>query len=129
MTKIGRGTAVLGMVLGLALPVWAAGTLDGKTFSGQIGPQGQTDGKADDFIFQNGEFESTLCETFGYGKGAYTEAASGDAVEFTAETANQQGGTMRWKGLVKGEMIEGAAVSTENGQTSESWFHGTLKTP
>ena len=128
MKRIGRGVMMLGAVMSLALPVWAAGTLDGKTFSGQIGPQGQTNGKADDFVFQDGSFASTLCEMFGYGQGAYAAAANGDAIAFTAETSNQKGGTMQWKGLVKGETIEGTAVSTENGQTSESWFHGTLKT-
>ena len=126
-TSIAMVVAAIGMI-GLALPVWATGALDGKTFNGQIGPKDQAEGKADDFVFQDGSFESTLCETFGYGKGAYTVAANGDAVEFTAETANQKGGTMQWKGLMKGDVIEGTAMSTENGQTSESWFRGTLKT-
>ena len=128
MNRRGFSVALAIGILGMAPFVFAAGTLDGKTFSGTIGSKGQTEGKADDFVFQDGSFESTLCETFGYGKGAYTVAVNGDAVEFTAETANQKGGTMQWKGLMKGDVIEGTAMSTENGQTSESWFRGTLKT-
>ena len=126
-----RGIAVIVAVvgvIGMALPAWAAaGGLDGKTFSGQIGPQGKSEGKDDNFVFQDGAFESTLCTTFGYGKGAYTTTPAGMALEFTAETADQKGGTMKWKGLVKGDMVEGTVVSMENGQASESWFRGILQ--
>ena len=118
--------AAVGLI-GMAQPAWAAAeALDGKTFSGQIGPQGKSEGKEDSFVFQDGAFESTLCTTFGYGTGAYTTELAGKALEFTAETADQKGGTMKWKGVVKGDIIEGTAVATENGQTSESWFRGTL---
>ena len=112
-----------------AIPLVSAnGALDGKTFSGVIGPKEKTDGRPDDFVFQDGSFESTLCNTFGYGKGTYQTTAKGDAVEFTAETTSTNGGKMAWKGTVTGNQIEGATVATENGQTSESWFKGTLKT-
>ena len=126
-----RGVAVMVAAIGLmgmALPVWAtAGTLDGKTFSGQIGPQGKNEGKDDSFVFQDGTFESTLCATFGYSKGAYTTEPVGMTLAFTAETADKKGGTMTWKGVIKGDIIEGTAVSAEHGQTSESWFRGTLQ--
>ena len=125
--RVGALAVSAAMVIGMASLALASGALDGKTFTGTMGKKGETQGKADDFVFQDGAFESTLCTTFGYGTGAYTAEPAGDAVEFTAETTNQDGGTMQWQGLVKGDAIEGTAVSMENGHVSESWFRGTLK--
>ena len=117
---------VVGILVGSSM-VFASGSLDGRTFTGQIGKKGEVEARTDDFMFQDGKFESTLCNTFGYGKGDYRAAANGDATEFTAETASTTGGKMQWKGAVKGDTIEGTAISMENGATSESWFKGTLK--
>ena len=125
-----QGMFVMGVIVGLlgwASVGLASGSLDGKTFAGQIGKQGQTEGRADGFVFQDGRFESTLCNTFGYGKGDYQAKVNGEATEFTAETASTSGGKMQWKGAVKGDTIEGTTISMENGTTSESWFKGTLK--
>ncbi len=121
------GVAVVMGCLG-AVSLFASGSLDGKTFTGTIAPKGQTEGKADSFVFQNGQFESTLCGTFGYGKGVYQSQPKPEGMEFTAETASNTGGRMQWKGLVKGAVIEGTALSMENGQTTEQRFKGTLQT-
>ncbi len=118
---------VVGSVLGVSSLALAAGGLDGKAFSGEIGQQGKTDSQPDTFVFKDGAFESTLCTTFGYGKGAYRTEPKGDAVEFTAKTVSTDGGTMQWKGAVKGGQVEGTVVSTEKGQISTSWFKGALK--
>ncbi len=124
-----RAVSVIGLVSVFLMPgpAFAVNPLEGKTFSGVVGPKGKTEGQADNFVFQDGKFESTLCTTFGYGKGNYKTAAKGDATEFTTETMSKKGGKMRWRGVVKGNQIEGTAVSVENGQASESWFKGTLK--
>ena len=111
-----------------AVSLCASGSLDGKTFTGTIAPKSQTEGREDRFVFQDGQFESTLCETFGYGKGVYQSQPKPEGMEFTAETASTTGGRMQWKGLVKGDVIEGTALSIENGQTTEQWFRGTLQT-
>ncbi len=127
MNRRGFSVAMAIGILGMAPFVFASGTLDGKTFSGSIGSKEQTEGKADDFVFQDGQFESTLCETMGYGKGSYTTSMKGDAVQFTAETTNKEGGKMDWKGTVTGDQIEGTVSSAANGNTSEMWFKGTTK--
>ncbi len=126
--KKGAIVAVLvaGSMLAVSSLAFAAAALDGKTFTGQIGPQGKTDGQADDFVFSDGSFESTLCTTFGYGKGAYQTESKDGAVTFTAETTSKDGGTMQWHGAVKEDQIEGTVVSTEKGKASTSWFKGTL---
>ena len=125
--RVSAMAALLVSCLGMSSLVLASSALDGKTFSGVVGQKGKTDTRPDDFVFQGGQFESTLCTTFGYGKGDYQAKADGAAVEFTAETTNTDGGTMQWKGTVKGNDVEGTALSMEKGRTSESWFKGALK--
>ncbi len=112
---------------GVSSQAFAAGALDGKTFSGSIGDKGKTTGQADNFVFQNGKFESTLCEKHGYGTGEYLATPKDGALNFTAETTSKEGGKMDWKGMVKGDAVEGAVLSTEKNKTSEMWFRGSLK--
>ena len=119
--------ALLMSGLGVAPLALAGGSLDGKTFTGVVGQKGKTEGQADDLVFQGNQFESTLCRNFGYGKGAYTTTAKGNAVAFNAETTSAAGGKMKWEGTVKGNAIEGKVLSAEKGATSEMWFKGTLK--
>ncbi len=113
----------------LARPVFAAGVLDGKIFSGQIGDKVKVDAQSqvDDFVFAAGKFKSALCNTFGYGDGVYTANTENDVVKFEADTSNETGGKMKWVGTVTGEEIQGTTTTIENGQISESWFKGKLK--
>ncbi len=126
--RVWVGIVVVAGIVGAASMAFAVGTLDGKTFSGTIGKQGETKGMEDHFVFKNGQFESTLCEQFGYGAGAYTTAMVGDGVRFTAETTSKAGGKKDWTGTVTVGRIKGSVVTTENGSTSEMWFNGNIKT-
>ena len=57
-----------------------AAQLDGKVFVADAGEKGKAaDEKADVITFQNGKFHSSLCDQYGYNKGAYKSAAQGDA--------------------------------------------------
>ena len=123
--QVAVGLLIAGLIY--AFPALAAGALDGKTFAGQVGEKGQANAVADNFVFTNGKFASTLCSQFGYGEGVYKTTGAKDAVHFTAETTSQAGGKKDWQGTVKGEVIEGGATTVENGQTSQQWFKGTLK--
>ena len=107
---------------------FAAGVLDGKSFGGSMGDKGSAAAKvADDFVFKEGKFTSTLCSRFGYHEADYTALGQNEAVNFKAHCTSGSGGVMDWTGVVKGDQIEGTVVSQESGTTSESWFKGTLK--
>ena len=107
--------------------------LDNRSFSGEIGNVGKQTGQADNFSFQNGKFESTLCRGFGYGKGDYKATVTDGRIQFEAQSTSADGGVMAWKGTVIGNSIEGAVVTTENNKEkkevvrTESWFKGTRK--
>ena len=122
------GMVLAAGIVGVASLALASATLDGKTFAGTIGKKGETAGQPDNFVFKDGTFESTLCETFGYGTGLYTTSMTGDAVQFNSETTNPKGGKMAWTGTVASGRIEGSVVTTENGASSEMWFNGTATT-
>ena len=87
--------------------------LDGKVFVGDAGLKGKAaDEKGDVITFNDGKFHSSSCDQYGYNKGAYKATASGDAVQFEAETQSEKDGRLVWKGTVRGSEIEGTFVTT-----------------
>ena len=115
------------------VPSFAEDMLDGRTFSGEIGKAGKKTGQADNFIFQNGQFESTLCSGFGYGKGDYKATLANGRIQFGAQSASADEGVMTWTGTVVGDSIEGTVKTIERDKekkeivTTESWFKGSKK--
>ncbi len=118
---------VISFFILLCGPVSAAGSLDGKIFTGEFGNKGEAAGTKDDFVFKDGKFVSALCSTFGYGSGDYQTTAQGKTVNFESQITNAAGGKMDWKGAVIGDKIEGTFISQENGKSTDSWFKGVLK--
>ena len=112
-----------------------AAQLDGKVFVADAGEKGKAaDEKADVITFQNGKFHSSLCDQYGYNKGAYKSAAQGDAISFEAETTSEKDGRLVWKGSVKGDIIEGTFIHyrkpgffNSNPAPIEHWFKGKAK--
>ena len=119
--------AVLGVLLAVS-PAFAAGLLDGKTFTGTVGNASSDKGQADDFVFRDGKFSSKLCDQFGYKEGDYWVFPKDNATTFTAKTASDAGGKKSWSGSVKGNSLEGTVTTVENGKTEQGWFKGQLKT-
>ena len=104
------------------------GTLDGKTFSGEVGKKGEASGMKDDLVFKDGKFRSTACDAYGFGDANYSATPSGDATAFQAETHNPKNESMKWSGTIKGNTIEGTAVWTKPGaEPIEEWVKATLK--
>jgi hypothetical protein len=109
--------------------------LDGKAFVADAGVQGkEADEKNDIISFTGGKFHSSGCDKYGFGKGDYRAAASGDAVSFEAETLSEKDGRLTWKGVVRGDSIEGTFVHyrkpgffTPNPAPVEHWFKGKVK--
>ena len=110
--------------------------LDGKAFVADAGLKGKAaDEKGDVSTFNGGKFHSSACDQYGYNKGAYKTTASGDAVQFEAETQSEKDGRLVWKGTVRGSEIEGTFVHYRKGwllnpnpEPQEHWFKGKAKT-
>ena len=105
-----------------------AGALDGKVFVGTMAEKGKTKADKDTFLFNQGKFRSIACDTYGFTETSYTAAVGGGATTFEAESTSPKEGTMKWKGTVKGDAIEGTAVWMKKGQADMHYiFKGTLK--
>jgi hypothetical protein len=129
------------MILAAALltgPVFAgSGLLDGKRFTTEEGDAGKPAKVRDNVLtFSEGKFHSKECDQWGYGKGEVQASQEGDAIRFETETRSEKYGTRQvWKGVVKGNAIEGTRVMypkpsffRPNPNPVEGWFKGTLKT-
>ncbi|HEY3125091.1 MAG TPA: hypothetical protein VGK70_13650 [Thermoanaerobaculia bacterium] len=117
------------LMLAVSAPAWAqARLLDGSSFVGQIMEKGKEQGEQDEFLFKGGKFRATGCDANGFTEASYTIAQSDISTSFEAEAHSPKEGTMKWKGTVKGETIEGTAVWTKKGQADITYsFKGTLK--
>ena len=101
------------------------GVLDGKSFTGQMGKKGQTQGDKDTFIFKEGMFRSTACDPYGFKPASYSSAQSGEKVIFKADAFSPTEGGMKWNGTVQGNEIKGTAVWVKSGKAPvEHWFTG-----
>ena len=96
--------------------------LEGRRFHGIVLEAGKTAGDADTLIFEGGRFRSTACDRYGYGDGAYTCRAAGDAIAFEVETASAKYGELRWRGTVSGKRLDGTLVMVRDGVVlGEKW--------
>ena len=103
----------------------AAGPLDGKVFSGELGKVGASTGDSDTLTFQKGAFVSSACVRYGFQSTPYIAAQSSGATTFTAKATNAKGETMEWTGTMRGEAIEATAVHrTGSGEMETYWFKG-----
>lgn len=115
----------------------APALLDGNVFVADAGRKGRAaDEKGDVITFRDGTFHSSMCDQWGYGKGNYQAVAEGDGVRFETETVSEKDGRLTWKGMVKGDTIEGVFTHyrkpkwyRKNPAPIEHWFKGKLKQP
>ncbi len=86
-------------------PVVAApvgfGLLDGMSFIGKIGPEGNRD-LDDELHFVAGQFWSTNCAACGYQPGTYWSRSVGDSIEFHGSLLSGDGGSFDFAGRVVG---------------------------
>lgn len=110
----------------------AQSPLEGRKFDTQAGLIGKPAHIPSDILsFADGKFHSSDCDQYGYGKGTYKATSSGDAVTFEVETYSEQYGRNVWKGVVRGDMIEGTMIFhrkptwyRSNPEPLEHWFKG-----
>lgn len=105
------------------------GTLDGKTFSGQIVSKGEDKPFSDNFVFKDGTFRSTACDEYGFTAAPYTTTKEGANVAFQSTTSNPKGSKIEWKGSVKGNTVEGTMqrMAKDGTIVESSTFNGTVK--
>lgn len=128
MGVVAMWVAVLGM--NSAAAAAAGSTLDGKTFVGNVGKQGETKGDQDTFIFKEGTFRSTACDPYGFKPGSYrvVQTTPEGKVKFEATCASSTDGTMSWKGTASGSQVEGTSTWQKPGQPPiQHWFKGQVK--
>jgi hypothetical protein len=121
MTMVGLSLAAALFLVRAAPANAQAGPLDGKTFAGTMTEKGKTRGDSDRFVFKDGKFRSTSCDAYGFTETAYTAAVSDVSTIFEAEAKSPREGTMKWKGTVKGDSVEGTAVWMKKGQADRTY--------
>ena len=122
------------LVLLCLIPFMAAaqGALDGRRFDTQAGMTGKPAHIAKDILsFTDGKFHSSDCDQYGYDRGAYRATSDGGAMTFEVETRSEQYGRNVWKGVVRGDTVEGTMVFYRkptffrpNPEPLEHWFKG-----
>ena len=106
-----------------------ASPLDGMTFVGEYGKQGQQAEAKDEFSFKNGAFRSSACDPYGFGDGAYSANVKGETTIFQAETVSKNEGKIKWSGAVKGDSLDGIFMWYQEGKApAEYWIKGKLRT-
>lgn len=115
------GCALAALLFGAALaacrPAEAGrGLLDGRTFVGQIGEKGRSQGQPERITFRRGQLHSDACDAFGFEDGDYTASQSGEEVSFAAETSSPEEGRIEWRGTVRGDVLEGTFTWHKEGK-------------
>lgn len=94
----------------------ASGPLDGMSFVGRIGPQGQPD--LDDTIyFNDGQFWSAACTRCGFAPAPYWARRVGDAIEFRGTLESPERGVFTYVGVVRD-----GRLSTEINWRRDRWY-------
>jgi hypothetical protein len=102
------------LAIALAAPAFAiaaadTANVDGKTYTGTLTKQGETQGDPDDFVFKDGKFVSTACAGFGFKPASYTTQQDGKRLQFTATSETDNGVHMQWKGTIVDDRLEATA--------------------
>jgi len=122
--------AVCLSIIGANLNVaFAAGSLDGKSFSVKLSEHGK-DGEAtdDELIFKDGTFFSADCEQYGFSPASYESKSKGDATLFKSTLVSDKEGKAEWEGAVKGDDISGTFIWSKAGQDPIIYtYEGSIK--
>ncbi|MFV2052246.1 hypothetical protein [Aliiroseovarius sp. YM-037] len=94
----------LGFVLSFSVATTgnAEGILDGRVFTGMIGPAENPD-LSDSLYFDNGHFWSDICTRCGFVPGTYEAEATTDGVRFKGILESESRGQFGYDGLVKSD--------------------------
>ena len=108
ITSLTPGNLLLTALLAAPMLAIADGnttSIDGKTYTGTLVKQGESQGDPDDFVFKDGKFISTACAGFGFKPAAYSVTQDGKNVLFSAQNETDAGVRMVWKGAIDGDHL------------------------
>ena len=101
--------------------------LDGSSYDVTLSINGKQP-ENDTLNFLGGRFESTACTAKGFPQWSeYRGESSEGAIAFHVVTHHPSGASIDWTGKVSGDVIDGTANVTMDGQTSAGTFHGAIK--
>jgi len=118
---------------GLSSAAKSSHLLDGTSFIGKNGEQGQDLAEYEDeeIVFQDGMFTSVSCVPYNFGSGPYTARRVDGRIHFSAVTKSQTHGTITWQGIIDGDHAEVTFVWTKKrwywDTRREYWFNGIRK--
>lgn len=128
-----KSFAALAFLIWLLGPSWAlaGGALDGRVFSGVIGPAENPD-LADSLHFSDGYFWSDICTRCGFVPGVYTSEETPDGIRFTGVLESDSRGQFDYTGLARHDGTMEVTIQWERKRwywTSrrEIVFQGTLE--
>ncbi len=86
--------------------------LDGKQFKAGIVRADADEEKkksplGDLLIFNEGKFSSVVCKKYNFAAAPYQVSKDGDQVHFSAVLHSPTDGKMAWKGIIRGDSLEG----------------------
>lgn len=111
----------------------AGGLLDGKTFSGMIGPAENPD-LPDNLYFDDGHFWSKICARCGFVPGVYQAEETAEGIRFTGTLESESRGRFDYVGVLKDDGSVVVSVVWERHRwywtsTREIVFVGALSEP
>lgn len=122
--------AIIALALNVAGIGAYAGSLDGKTFTGDTGKMGKKSSNTDMLTFENGKFSSSGCQEYGFGPGAYQATTDGEKTHFVADTFSEKTGRITWVGTVSGDKLNATYLWYKKGKYSApkqiKWFKGAM---
>jgi hypothetical protein len=89
---------------------------DGFAFAGQITEKGKEGGEQDTLVFAGCEFRSAGCVQYGFADACYKAGKTSAGQTFEVEASSTKEGTMKWKGIIKGDVAEATVIWTKRGQ-------------
>jgi hypothetical protein len=104
-----------------------AGVLDGKSFACEMSDgAGET---TDEVIeFHGGRFHSQGCDEHGFASGSYAATATQGTTVFSSVTTSATEGRIDWRGMVRGDAVEGSAIWSKPGQSPINYtFKGNAR--
>jgi len=123
--------AIIAMALHFAGVCAFAGSLDGMSFTCDIGKMGEKSSNTDIITFKDGKFSSSGCQKYGFGSGAYQTTTDGEKIHFVADTFSEKTGRITWVGTVTGDQLNATYLWYKKGKYSEpkqiKWFKGGMK--
>ncbi|MDU8911448.1 hypothetical protein [Aestuariicoccus sp. MJ-SS9] len=102
----------LSILLVSTVAAMAAGILDGRAFTGMIGPAENPD-LEDSLHFDDGHFWSDICTRCGFMPGTYAAEVTPDGVRFTGTLESDSRGRFDYDGLVKEDGSIRVAITWE----------------